>query len=176
MQPGYRYAAPHMKLTRYTDYALRVLIHLAAHENELVSVGRIATRYDISQHHLMKVVQDLGRAGFVETVRGRKGGLRLARPPQDINVGELVRHTEGGFDLVECEGCVIAPACGLPRILAEGTRAFLAALDRYSIADVASRPADLRALFAARDTSAAVPRDVLQADGMSLSGCEKPER
>jgi Rrf2 family nitric oxide-sensitive transcriptional repressor len=68
-----------MKLTRYTDYALRVLIHLAVHEKELASIGRIASRYLISQNHLMKVVQDLSRAGFVETIRGRNGGLRLAR-------------------------------------------------------------------------------------------------
>jgi len=158
-----------MKLTRYTDYALRVLIHLAAHENELASIGRIASRYLISQNHLMKVVQDLSRAGFVETVRGRNGGLRLARPAGEINVGELVRHTEGGFDLVECGGCVIAPACGLPRILAEATKAFLATLDRYTIADISTRPADLRALFALRDTDAAVSDDVLDSDGITMS-------
>ncbi|MCB8875958.1 RrF2 family transcriptional regulator [Acidisoma silvae] len=142
-----------MKLTRYTDYALRVLIHLAADQGELASIGRIAARYDISQNHLMKVVQDLGRAGFVETVRGRHGGLRLGRPAGDINIGALVRHTEGGFDLVDCEGCVIAHACGLPRLLAEATRAFLAVLDRYTLADVAARPTELRALFGQRETA-----------------------
>lgn len=157
-----------MKLTRYTDYALRVLIHLAAHENELASIGRIASRYLISQNHLMKVVQDLNRAGFVETIRGRSGGLRLARPAAKINVGELVRHTEGGFDLVECGGCVIAPACGLPRVLAEATKAFLATLDRYTIADISSRPGDLRALFALRDPEAAVSDDVLDSDGITM--------
>lgn len=168
MQPEYLYKRG-MKLSRYTDYALRVLIHLAAHDNELASIGRIATRYAISKDHLMKVVQDLGRAGFVETVRGRNGGLRLARPAAQINIGELVRHTEGGFDLVECGDCVIAPACGLPRVLAEATRAFLAALDRYSVADLANRPADLRGLFALRDTHAPVPEEVLAADGISMS-------
>lgn len=165
MQAKYLYSCP-MKLTRYTDYALRVLIHLAAHENELASVGRIAHRYMISQNHLMKVVQDLAGAGFVETVRGRNGGLRLARPAGDINVGALVRHTEGGFDLVACDGCVIAPACGLPRVLAEATRAFLAVLDRYTVADLASRPADLRALFTRRDGDATLPEDVAACDGM----------
>lgn len=157
-----------MKLTRYTDYALRVLIHLAVHENELVSIGRIASRYLISQNHLMKVVQNLSRAGFVETVRGRNGGLRLARPAAQINVGDLVRHTEGGFDLVECGGCVIAPACGLPRVLAEATKAFLSVLDSYTIGDLSTRPADLRALFALRDTHAEVADDVLESDGIVM--------
>ena len=95
--------------------------------------------------------------------------LRLARPASEINVGDLVRHTEGGFDLVECGGCVIAPACGLPRVLAEATRAFLATLDRYTIADLSSRPADLRALFALKDTDAAVSDDVLDSDGITMS-------
>jgi Rrf2 family nitric oxide-sensitive transcriptional repressor len=169
MQTRYWYLVRQMKLTRYTDYSLRVLIHLAAHENELTSIGRIASRYVISQNHLMKVVQDLAGAGFVETVRGRNGGLRLARPAAEINVGDLVRHTEGGFDLVECGGCVIAPACGLPRILAEATRAFLATLDRYTIADISSRPADLRALFALKDTDAAVSDGILDSDGITMS-------
>jgi len=117
----------------------------------------------------MKVVQDLSRAGFVETVRGRNGGLRVARPAAEINVGELVRHTEGGFNLVECGGCVIAPACGPPRVLAEATKAFLAVLDGYSIADLSTRPADLRALFALRDADAEVSADVLKADGITMS-------
>jgi len=155
-----------MKLSRYTDYALRVLIHLAAHENELDSIGRIASAYAISKDHLMKVVQDLAKAGFVETVRGRNGGLRLGRPAVEINVGALVRHTEAGFDLVECDGCVIAPACGLPRVLAEATRAFLTTLDRYSIGDLAARPADLRTLFELRNTDLAVPSAFVDADGM----------
>lgn len=158
-----------MKLTRYTDYALRVLIHLAAHENELASIGRIATRYGISKDHLMKVVQDLGRAGFVETMRGRNGGLRLARPASEINIGELVRHTEGGFDLVECGSCVIAPACGLPRMLAEATHAFLATLGRYTVADLVARPADLRALFVMGDSAAPVSKSALKADGMGTT-------
>ncbi|PTQ12140.1 Rrf2 family transcriptional regulator [Sphingomonas oleivorans] len=136
-----------MKLTRYTDYALRVLIHLGAHEGEIASIGQIARLYGISQNHLMKVVQDLGRTGFVETVRGRNGGLRLGRPAAEINLGQLVRHTEGGFDLVDCDDCLIAPACSLPKLLAEATRAFLAVLDKYSLADLVARPADLRALF-----------------------------
>ncbi|RVT90923.1 Rrf2 family transcriptional regulator [Sphingomonas crocodyli] len=137
-----------MQLTRYTDYAVRVLLHVGARdEGDLSSIAEIAHVYDISRNHLMKVVQDLGQAGFLETVRGRNGGLRLGRPADEISIGEIVRHTETGFDLVDCSSCIVAPACTLPRILNEATRAFLAVLDRYTLADVLSRRADLRGLF-----------------------------
>lgn len=136
-----------MKLSRYTDYAMRTLIYLANREAGLASIGEIARAYDISQNHLMKVVQDLGQAGFIETVRGRNGGIRLARPADEINVGALVRHTEDGFDLVDCSSCVIAPSCGLPRVLAEATRSFLETLDRYTVADLVAQPDAFRALF-----------------------------
>lgn len=137
-----------MQLTRYTDYAIRVLLHVGARdEGSLSSISEIATTYDISKSHLMKVVQDLGQAGFLTTVRGRTGGLKLGRDAKEITIGEIVRHTEQGFDLVDCSSCIIAPACGLPNILGEATRAFLAVLDRYTLADVLSRRADLRSLF-----------------------------
>ncbi|MBB4858600.1 Rrf2 family nitric oxide-sensitive transcriptional repressor [Novosphingobium chloroacetimidivorans] len=137
-----------MQLTRYTDYAIRVLLHVGARdEGSLSSISEIAKTYDISKSHLMKVVQDLGQAGFLTTVRGRTGGLKLGRDAKDITIGEVVRHTEQGFDLVDCSSCIIAPACGLPNILSEATRAFLAVLDRYTLSDVLSRRADLRGLF-----------------------------
>ena len=125
-----------MRLTRYTDYALRVLLHLAAHPDRLCSVAEIARAYDVSQNHLMKVVHDLGKAGYVATLRGRSGGLRLARAPEEINVGEVVRHTEEGFDLVDCATCVIAPACGLTGVLGKALAAFMAVLDNYTLADI----------------------------------------
>ncbi len=140
-----------MKLTRYTDYAMRVLIHLGSSDDRLSSIAEIARAYDISQNHLMKVVQDLGRAGFVETVRGRSGGIRLGRAPTDIPLGKLVRHTEAGFDLVDCSTCKIAPACTLPRVLAEATRAFLGVLDQYTLADLLDHKLDLRRLFSFED-------------------------
>ncbi|MDF2621834.1 MAG: transcriptional regulator, BadM/Rrf2 family [Xanthobacteraceae bacterium] len=143
-----------MKLTRYTDYAMRVMIHLGTHDDRLVSIPEIARIYDLSHPNLMKVVQDLGHAGYVETVRGRHGGVRLARPADQINLGELVRHTEAGFDLVDCQGCLIAPACGLPGILAEATRAFLGVLDRYTVADLLGRRSALRQLFAIVESDA----------------------
>jgi len=97
-----------MRLTRYTDYAMRVLIHLAAHPERLCSIAEISSAYDISQNHLMKVVNDLAREGFVASSRGRNGGIRLGRPAGEIHVGTVVRHTEEGFDLVDCGACVIA--------------------------------------------------------------------
>lgn len=91
-----------MKLTRYTDYALRVLMHVAARPERLSSIGEIARSYGISQNHLMKVVHDLRKSGFLAAVRGRSGGIKLGRPAGEIVIGEVVRHTEDGFDLVEC--------------------------------------------------------------------------
>lgn len=129
-----------MKLTRYTDYALRVLMHLAGRPDRLASIAEIARAYGISENHLMKVVHELGRAGFITTVRGRGGGLKLARPAQAIPVGEVVRVTEDDCPLVDCTGCALAPGCRLTGALAEARQAFFAALDRYSIADVARAP------------------------------------
>jgi Rrf2 family nitric oxide-sensitive transcriptional repressor len=137
-----------MRLTRYTDYAMRVLLHLAARgDGGLASIGEIAGLYDISQNHLMKVVQDLGKAGFVRTVRGRGGGIALALPADRIVVGQVVRHTEDGFQLVDCDNCVIAPACSLPRVLNEATAAFIAVLDKYTLADLMDRRHQMRGLF-----------------------------
>ena len=136
-----------MKLTRYTDYAMRVLMHLAARDEGLSSIAEVARVYGISQNHLMKVVQDLGKAGYVETVRGRSGGIRLGRPAGEINIGALVRHTEEWHELVDCSTCLIAGACVLPRVLDEATRAFLGVLDKYTLADLLDRRAGLRRLF-----------------------------
>ena len=136
-----------MRLTRYTDYALRVLIHLAAHEDQLTSISEISRGYGISHNHLMKVVHDLGKAGYVTSVRGRAGGIRLAKPADAINVGDVVRHTEGGFDLVDCDSCVLAPACGLTGVLNQALNAFMAVLDRYTIADFMNKRNALRKIF-----------------------------
>ena len=138
-----------MKLTRYTDYALRVLMHLAARPERLSSIGEIARGYGISQNHLMKVVHDLRKAGFLDAVRGRSGGIRLARPASEINIGAVVRHTEEDFDLVECGACIIAPACGLTGVLGEALSAFMQTLDGYTLADIVENRAErLRGLFA----------------------------
>ncbi len=138
-----------MKLTRYTDYAIRVMIYLGSHDAKICSIKEIADAYDISQNHLMKVVQDLAKSGFVESIRGRNGGIRLGQPPSSINLGHLLRHTEGLDDILECSVCPINTGCGMPSILHEATAAFLEVFDRYSVADMIARKEVLRALLAA---------------------------
>ncbi|MFB9047669.1 Rrf2 family transcriptional regulator [Sphingobium indicum] len=136
-----------MKLTLFTDYSMRVLLYLGARPDRLCSIGEVAQAYGISQNHLMKVVNQLARSGDVESVRGRSGGIRLGRPPEEINIGALIRQTEDGFDLVDCGGCVVAPACGLTGVLKEALGAFLAVLDRYTLADLLPKRRDLASLF-----------------------------
>jgi Rrf2 family transcriptional regulator, nitric oxide-sensitive transcriptional repressor len=136
-----------MRLTTFSDYSLRVLIYLAASPGRLATIDQIAAAYGVSANHLMKVVHQLGRLGYVETVRGKGGGMRLARAPAQIVVGEVVRATEDSFGLVECFGegesdCVIAGTCVLKSALTEALDAFLGVLDGYTLADLAapSRP------------------------------------
>lgn len=136
-----------MRLTRYTDFALRVLLYLGREPGRLASIAEISRAYGVSQSHLMKVVSDLVGAGYVESVRGRSGGIRLARPPAQITIGSLVRHTELDLELVECGTCLIAPACGLTSMFDEALAAFLAVLDGYSLADALSRKGDFAHLL-----------------------------
>lgn len=136
-----------MKLTRYTDYAMRVLLYLGARPDQICSIQEISNAYAISHNHLMKVVHDLGKAGYVASVRGRGGGIRLARPATEIVVGQVIRHTEEGFDLVDCGSCVVAPACGLTGVLNEALHAFMAVLDRYTLEDLLQRKVDFAALL-----------------------------
>ena len=138
---------PPMHLTRYTDYSMRMLLCLGAQPDRVCSIAEIARAYDISQNHLMKVAHDLGKAGYVEALRGRSGGLRLARPADKINVGQVVRQTEQGFELADCGSCVIAPACGLSGVLNEALAAFMAVLDRYTLADLLRKRSKLVRLF-----------------------------
>jgi len=140
-----------MRLTRYTDYAMRVLIYLAARPDQLCSIAEITRAYGVSQSHLMKVVNDLVNAGYLASVRGRFGGIRLARDPREINVGAVVRHTEDGFELVDCVGCVIAPACGLTGALDEALAAFLAVLDGYSLHDLMAQRRSVAMLLGIND-------------------------
>jgi Rrf2 family nitric oxide-sensitive transcriptional repressor len=133
-----------MQLTLFTDYCFRVLIYLARQPQRRVTITELSDYYGISRHHLVKVVHWLGRNGYVSTSRGKQGGLRLARPAQDINIGTVARATEPGFDLVECfnpatNTCRILPQCGLAGVLMGATRAFLAQLDRYTLADMTTQ-------------------------------------
>lgn len=138
-----------MQLNLKTDYALRMLMALAA-TDELVSIDWIAAKYGISRNHLAKVAQDLAAEGFVETVRGRSGGVRLARPPSQINVGEVVRKLESLDGFVACLGgkpeCVIDGICGLKPALGGALEAFLSHLDRFTLAQITGK----RALFLER--------------------------
>jgi len=131
---------PKMRLTAFTDYSLRVLMYVAARPDRLVRIREMAAAYGISQNHLMKVVYELGRHGILETVRGRGGGIRLARPQEEIRIGDVVRFTEAGTALVECFGtgseCVIVGPCRLKGILNEAREAFLGVLDRYTLDDL----------------------------------------
>jgi Rrf2 family nitric oxide-sensitive transcriptional repressor len=130
-----------VRLTSFTDYSLRVLIFLGAEPGRRATIGEIARTFDISENHLMKVVHLLGKAGLLENIRGKGGGLELARAPEAINVGKVVRITEGRPMPAECfdperNRCVITPVCKLKNVLAEAVKAFYAVLDQYTLADL----------------------------------------
>ena len=140
-----------MRLTIYTDYTLRTLMFLALCPERLVTVAEIAETYAISENHLTKVVHQLGLAGDAQTIRGRSGGIRLARSPEAINLGAVVRRTEPDFAIAACfdtpEACPLHSVCVLENALAEAAAAFLAVLDRFTLADlIAPRLALQRAL------------------------------
>ncbi len=133
-----------MQLTAFTDYALRILVYAAARPDERCLTADVASAYGISRHHVVKVVNGLQHLGYIETTRGRSGGFMLARSPEHIRVGDVVRRTESSM-LVECfdrhtNTCPLAQACGLKGALAEAFAAFLAVLDRYTIAEMVARP------------------------------------
>ncbi len=141
-----------MQLTKFSDYALRVLMYTHAAGNRLVTIEEMAKSYRISRAHLMKVVNALTRSGYLTAVRGRSGGLRLARPADEIVLGDVVRATEPDFALVECfatgNQCVITGCCRLPRVLDEALGAFLRVLDRHTLESLTLRPTDFRKVFA----------------------------
>ncbi len=135
-----------MRLTNFSDYALRVLLYAAARGDTLITIEETARVYGISRAHLMKVVNQLTRAGYLTAVRGRSGGLELAMRPNKIRLGDVVRATEPDFALVECfapdNRCLITPRCRLRGVLKEALAAFIATLDRYTLADLVLRPED----------------------------------
>lgn len=141
-----------MKLTTFSDYTLRVLMFLALNRDRLATIPEIAAAYEISENHLMKVVHQLGRAGVIESVRGKGGGIRLAREPETIRLGQIIRVSEGNAPIVEClsddsGACRIASACRLAGILVRAFDALYAVLDDFTLADLVHSPHDLKSLL-----------------------------
>ncbi|WP_214851426.1 Rrf2 family transcriptional regulator [Exiguobacterium sp. s193] len=145
-----------MRITQYTDYGLRVLIYLGVHRGKITPMPAIANHYGISANHLMKVTQQLTKLGYVESTRGRTGGLRLVKDPAEINIGQVVREMEP-MDIVECfsaEGrCVIEPSCHLKGILGRALRAFLKELEQHTLAELVANKDELALLFDASPSS-----------------------
>lgn len=137
----------------YTDFSLRILIYLGSKEpGTLSTVQEISSAYNISKNHLMKVAFELGKAGFIQTVRGRNGGIQLAEQPENINIGVVVRKMEDDFHLVECfdrehNRCPIAPVCGLRGVLGQALQAYLAVLDGYTLEDLLVNRQGLREIL-----------------------------
>ena len=130
-----------MQLTLYTDYSLRVLIYLGARPDRLTTIDEIAESYGISRNHLVKIIHKLGQTGYIHTIRGRSGGSRLAKAPEEIVIGQLVRRTEPHMNLLECfdmehNTCPITAACALKGALYQAKKAFMDVLDSYTLADL----------------------------------------
>jgi Rrf2 family nitric oxide-sensitive transcriptional repressor len=137
-----------MRLTTFTDYTIRVLIYLALDREKLATAGELADSYGISHNHLTKVVHYLGQQGYIETIRGKGGGMRLALSPEVVNIGVLIRQTEQNSILVECfspqsSQCRILPACRLAGVLSEAQEAFFKVLEKYTLADLVSNASAL---------------------------------
>jgi Rrf2 family nitric oxide-sensitive transcriptional repressor len=142
-----------MRLTIYTDYALRLLMYLALKEEGLATIAEVAKAYGISKNHLMKVAYELGVAGDIETVRGRNGGLKLSRAVESIVIGDVVRRTEPDMAFVPCfsaanQSCAVRPSCVLRRALEKAGAAFLEVLDGYTLADLVRPNSRLKELLA----------------------------
>lgn len=137
-----------MRLTAMTDYSLRLLMYVGQHAGRLCTIAEIAQVYGISEAHLMKITHQLALAGFLETVRGRGGGMRLARAPSDINLGDVVRAMEPDFAVVECFAtgnvCSLTGRCRLTGVLHGSLAAFMQNLDRYTLADILEPAAPAR--------------------------------
>lgn len=151
-----------MRLTVYSDYSLRLLMYLAVRTERLSTIQEVSKAYGISSNHLMKVVHQLGLAGYVETIRGRNGGMRLGKPASDIGLGKLLRFTEPDMDIVPCfspenQECPLRRACRLKGALDKARQAFLAVLDEYTLADLTSSPDPMRS-FLGLPPAASTPR------------------
>ncbi|WP_241617710.1 nitric oxide-sensing transcriptional repressor NsrR [Rosenbergiella epipactidis] len=127
-----------MQLTSFTDYGLRALIFMASlPAGKMTTITEVSELYTISRHHMVKIVHKLSQEAFIQSSRGKQGGIRLARPAESINIGDVVRRLEP-LQLVDCDHCLITPSCHLKRILAQAMKEFLAELDKYTLADIAN--------------------------------------
>ncbi|MGX2041698.1 Rrf2 family transcriptional regulator [Methylocaldum sp. MU1018] len=147
-----------MQLTRYTDYALRVLMYVGVHTGRMVTIAEIAGVFEMSHNHLMKVVQELSARGYVKSTRGKHGGIELGRAPEEINIGEVVRDMESNFHIVECfdpqhKLCRIIPGCVLKKVLQEAATAFQETLNRYTLAHLLKNRTVLNRLLIERRVS-----------------------
>ncbi|MCT7654964.1 Rrf2 family transcriptional regulator [Oceanimonas sp. NS1] len=139
-----------MKLTTYTDFGLRALMYLATlPRGELTSVARVSALYDVSRNHMVKVINQLAREGYVEALRGKNGGIRLARAPRDINAGKVIRLLEHNLRGIDCgsPACPLVPACRLRDALAEAMEAFLQVMEGYTLADLVDNRKELMVIF-----------------------------
>lgn len=148
-----------MRLSVYSDFSLRVLMQAALRSPERVTVDEVAATFRISRHHLVKVVHDLGRSGYLRTQRGVGGGFTLALPPDEIRLGDVVRAGEESDVVVDCKDtprtvCRLAPACRLKGVLDEAANAFFGVLDSYTVADLMKQPARMRAVLAFQSRAA----------------------
>jgi len=144
-----------MQLTRQTDYAIRVMMFLGIQQDDrLVTISDIAEHFDISRNHLMKIVHKLGQMEYIQTVRGKYGGLRLERSTKSVNLGQLVKDFETTLEVVDCQKltCPIAGACELKPMMQKAQDAFLAVLNDYTLQDLLSNPADMRSLLGLNDS------------------------
>jgi len=151
-----------MQLTLHTDYSLRVLIYLTQTRDSLATISEIANFYNISRNHLVKVVHHLSNEGFIQTTRGKNGGMKLARSPELISIGEVVRRMEPNFDIVECfnvenPACVVTSVCTLKSALHQASTEFLAVLDRITLADAMQQGERTDKLFPVKDMREIVP-------------------
>ncbi len=138
-----------MRLTSFTDYAVRVLMYVAKKDGQLASIREVSEVYNISSNHLMKVVHLLGKGDYLETVRGKNGGFRLGKKAEDINIGNVIRFTEDDLSIVECYGikegrCGLIEECNFSSVMAEALNAFLGVADKYTLADLIEKDAPIK--------------------------------
>ena len=168
-----------MRLTTYTDYALRTLMYLAANRDRLVTIQDIADAHGIAKNHLTKVVHQLGILGFVESLRGRKGGLRLGKEPAQINIGAVVRSTEPDFYMAECfdpnkNNCRLSSDCILKDTLHQATAAYLAVLDGVTLEILMATSGSPIAPQAVFKSIPIRPQPVASENASAVAGLKKP--